>query len=79
MATKNVYPVKMKSLLLYNDLMWSRVYILRNVETSMGGHLKLTLYDSPIFFHNFKAAFSREQLSGQLSLQPVVWSVSQFI
>jgi hypothetical protein len=44
MADKNVYPVKMKSLLPYNDLVWSGVDILRNVERSMGGgHLKLTL------------------------------------
>jgi hypothetical protein len=43
MAAKNVYPEKMKSLLLYDDLTWSGV-ILRNVEKSMGGHLKLPLY-----------------------------------
>jgi hypothetical protein len=44
MAAKIVYPVKMKSVLLYNDLTWSGVDILRNVEKSMWGHLKLTLY-----------------------------------
>jgi hypothetical protein len=43
MAAKNVYPVNMKSVLLYNDLIWSGVDILRNVKKSMG-HLKLTLY-----------------------------------
>jgi hypothetical protein len=48
MVDKNVYPVKMKSLLLYNDMTQSGVYIFRNVEKSRGGtHLKLTLY---IFF-----------------------------
>jgi hypothetical protein len=36
MAAKNVHPVKIKALLLYNDLMWSGVDILRNVEKSMG-------------------------------------------
>jgi hypothetical protein len=39
MAAKNVYPVKMKSLLSYNDLVWSGVDILRNVEKSMGGDI----------------------------------------
>jgi hypothetical protein len=39
MAAKNVYPVKMKSLLPYNDLVWSGVDILSNVEKSMGGDI----------------------------------------
>jgi hypothetical protein len=44
MAAKNEYPVKIKSLLLYNDLTWSGVDILRNVEKSRGGG---TLENSP--------------------------------
>jgi hypothetical protein len=36
MAAKNVYPVKMKPLLLYNDMTHSGVYIFRNVEKSRG-------------------------------------------
>jgi hypothetical protein len=39
MADKNLYPVKMKSLLPYNDLTWSGVDILRNVEKSMRGDI----------------------------------------
>jgi hypothetical protein len=46
MVAKNVYPVKMKSLLLYNDMTQSGVGIARNVEKRRGGgtHLKITLY-----------------------------------
>jgi hypothetical protein len=53
MVAKNVYPVKMKFLLLYNDLTWSGVDILRNVEKSIGRHLKLTLYILNIYTMRF--------------------------
>jgi hypothetical protein len=39
MAAKNVYPVKMKSLLLYNDVTWSGVDNLRNEGKSMRGDI----------------------------------------